>query len=70
MAADAAAGRFRLLLDEGDAPPDPSDIKKVVLEDPSGFMSLVYIDLDSVASVSIPAELLKVRRQYVTRTLR
>jgi predicted RNase H-like HicB family nuclease len=55
MAADAAAGRLRLLLDEGDAPPAPSDIKKMTLEDPSGFVSLVYIDLDSIASVNIPA---------------
>jgi predicted RNase H-like HicB family nuclease len=54
MAADAAAGRIRLLLDDGEALPTPSDIKKVALEDPSGFVSLVHIDLDSVANVSVP----------------
>jgi predicted RNase H-like HicB family nuclease len=55
MAADAAAGRLRLLLEEGDALPVPSDIRQVVLEDPSGFVTLVYIDLDSVAGAVVPA---------------
>jgi predicted RNase H-like HicB family nuclease len=55
MAADAAAGRLRLLLDEGAALPVPSDIRQVALEDPSGFVSLVYIDLASAVSASVPA---------------
>jgi hypothetical protein len=51
----AAAGWIRLLLYEGDVLPVPSNIKKVALEDSSGFVSLVYIDLDSLAGASVSA---------------
>jgi predicted RNase H-like HicB family nuclease len=47
MAADAAAGRLRLILEEGGEAPVPSKKGQVSLEDPSGFITLVSIDLDS-----------------------
>jgi hypothetical protein len=40
----------------------PGDIKKMTLEAPSGFVTLVYIDLDSIASVNIPAAVTVSRR--------
>jgi predicted RNase H-like HicB family nuclease len=46
MAADAAAGRILLLLKDGEAPPPPSDPKTLVPDDASGFVSMVYVDLD------------------------
>ena len=48
MAADAAAGRILSMLNDGEKLPKPSNIKKIKPEDPSGFVSMVYIDLDSL----------------------
>jgi predicted RNase H-like HicB family nuclease len=45
MAADAAAGRIFSLLEDGEALPAPSALKNVKPEDPSGFVSLIFIDL-------------------------
>ncbi|GHU49954.1 HicB family protein [Spirochaetia bacterium] len=50
MASDAAAGRILAMLEDGEALPAPSDLKKVNPEDSSGFVSLVYIDLDAIAA--------------------
>jgi predicted RNase H-like HicB family nuclease len=48
MAADAAAGRILFMLEDGEKLPVPSDPKGVKTEDPKGFVSLVYIDLDDL----------------------
>jgi predicted RNase H-like HicB family nuclease len=48
MAADAAAGRILLMLNDGEKLPEPSDIKKIKPKEPSGFVSVVYIDLDNL----------------------
>ena len=48
MAADAAAGRILSMLNDGEKLPQPSDIKKIKPEEPDGFVSMVYIDLDSL----------------------
>jgi predicted RNase H-like HicB family nuclease len=48
MAADAATGRIMSMLNDGDKLPEPSSIKKIKPEDPSGFVSMVYIDLDNL----------------------
>jgi len=48
MAADAAAGRILSMLNDGEKLPKPSNIKKIKPEDSSGFVSMVYIDLDSL----------------------
>jgi len=47
MAADAASGRILSMLNEGEKLPKPSHIKKIKPEDASGFVSMVYIDLDN-----------------------
>ena len=44
MAADAAAGRILSMLNDGEKLPKPSNIKKIRPDDPSGFVSMVYID--------------------------
>ena len=46
MASDAAAGRILSMLNDGEKLPVPSDIKKIKPEDKSGFVSMVYIDLN------------------------
>jgi len=48
MAADAAAGRILSMLNDGEKLPEPSNIKKMKPDDPKGFVSMVYIDLDSL----------------------
>jgi len=48
MAADAAAGRILSMLNDGEKLPEPSTIKKVKPDNPSGFVSMVCIDLDSL----------------------
>jgi predicted RNase H-like HicB family nuclease len=48
MAADAAAGRILELLKDGEKLPGPTSAKKIKPDDPRGFVSLVYIDLDSL----------------------
>jgi predicted RNase H-like HicB family nuclease len=48
MASDAAAGRILVTLEEGEALPLPSPMGEVELEKPGGFVSLVYINTDSV----------------------
>jgi predicted RNase H-like HicB family nuclease len=48
MAADAAAGRILFMLEDGEKLPEPSDPKRVKTEGTKGFVSLVYIDLDSL----------------------
>ncbi|MDR3337940.1 MAG: type II toxin-antitoxin system HicB family antitoxin [Treponema sp.] len=50
MAADAAAGRILAILEDGEKLPEPSQANKVKPEDPQGFVSLVYIDLDNLKS--------------------
>ena len=50
MAANAAAGRIFSMLNDGEQLPQPSNIKKIKPEDTSGFVSMVYIDLDSLKS--------------------
>ena len=47
MAADAATGRILSLLNDGEKLPKPSDIKKIKPQNSSGFVSMVYIDLDN-----------------------
>ena len=47
MAADAASGRILSMLYDGEKLPEPSNIKKIKPEDSSGFVSMVYIDLDN-----------------------
>ena len=47
-AADAAAGRILSMLNDGEKIPQPSNIKKIKPDDSSGFVSMVYIDLDSL----------------------
>ena len=47
MAADAASGRILSMLNDGEKLPDPSNIKKIKPKDTSGFVSMVYIDLDN-----------------------
>ena len=46
MAADAACGRILSMLSDGEKLPAPSNIKKIKPENSSGFVSMVYIDLD------------------------
>jgi predicted RNase H-like HicB family nuclease len=48
MASDAAAGRILAMLEDGEKLPVPSEAKMIKPEDPNGFVSLVYIDLDSL----------------------
>jgi predicted RNase H-like HicB family nuclease len=49
MASDAAAGRIQMLLEDGEKLPKPSAVQDIVLEQPNGFASLVYVDLDERA---------------------
>ncbi|MDR3279294.1 MAG: type II toxin-antitoxin system HicB family antitoxin [Synergistaceae bacterium] len=46
MASDAIAGRVHLAIKEGERIPSPRDIKDVEPDDDSGFVSMVYVDLD------------------------
>ena len=48
MAADAAAGRILSLLNDGEKLPEPSNIKKIKLKETNSFVSMVYIDLESL----------------------
>jgi predicted RNase H-like HicB family nuclease len=48
MASDAAAGRLLLLLKEGESLPKASDQKDITPEDETGFVSLIYVDLDAM----------------------
>jgi predicted RNase H-like HicB family nuclease len=48
MAADAAAGRILAMLKDGEKLPAPSSFAHITPNDPNGFVSLVYIDLDSL----------------------
>ena len=47
MAADAISGRILSILNDGEKLPKPSNIKKIKPNDPGGFVSMVYIDLDN-----------------------
>lgn len=47
MAADAAAGRILIDLEEGVPLPSPSEISSIELEEGNGFVSMIYIDLDA-----------------------
>jgi hypothetical protein len=49
MAADAIAGRIHLAMREGEIIPQPSGINGVTPDEPSGFISMVYVDLDAMA---------------------
>jgi predicted RNase H-like HicB family nuclease len=48
MASDAAAGRILTMLNDGEKLPEPGNIKKIKPDSPGGFISMVYIDLDSL----------------------
>jgi hypothetical protein len=48
MASDAAAGRILAMLEDGEKLPVPSEAKMIKPKDSNGFVSLVYIDLDSL----------------------
>jgi predicted RNase H-like HicB family nuclease len=50
MAADAAAGRILSMLADGEELPEPSDAKNVEPDDPNGFVSVIFIDLDTLTS--------------------
>jgi len=49
MASDAIAGRVHLAIKEGERVPSPRDIKDVAPDDDTGFVSMVYVDLDASA---------------------
>ena len=46
MASDAAAGRILAILEDGEKLPKASDPKKIKPTNSTGFVSLVYVDLD------------------------
>jgi len=48
MATDAVAGRVLLMLKDGEALPKASDLKEVTPDDESGFVSMLYIDLNTL----------------------
>ena len=48
MASDAAAGRILLMIEDGGTLPKASDQKNITPEDETGFVSLLYIDLDAI----------------------
>jgi len=48
MAADAAAGRILSMLVDGEKLPKPTDIKKIKPDTKNGFVSMVYIDMESL----------------------
>jgi predicted RNase H-like HicB family nuclease len=50
MASNAAAGRILVMLEDGERLPEPSPAKKVKPDNPKGFASMVYIDLDTLKS--------------------
>ncbi|MDR2768247.1 MAG: type II toxin-antitoxin system HicB family antitoxin [Treponema sp.] len=50
MAADAAAGRILSMLADGEELPAPSEAKNIIPDDPDGFVSMVFIDLDTLKS--------------------
>jgi predicted RNase H-like HicB family nuclease len=49
MAADAIAGRIHLAIREGEMLPVPSAVKDMTPDEPLGFASMVYVDLDALA---------------------
>jgi predicted RNase H-like HicB family nuclease len=49
MASDAIAGRIHMAIGEGEALPAPSSINDLKSEDPSGFASMIFVDLDAAA---------------------
>ena len=51
MASDAAAGRILSMLNDGEKLPVPSNIKKIKPEEKSGFVSMVYIDLEKQKAI-------------------
>lgn len=50
MAADCAAGWIVEELEHGGTLPAPASVKDVVPDDDSGFVSLVYVDMDNLKS--------------------
>ena len=46
MASDAVTGRLLLMLKDGETIPRASDQKDITPDDETGFVSLVYIDLE------------------------
>jgi predicted RNase H-like HicB family nuclease len=48
MATDAVAGRVLLMLKDGEPLPKASDPKDVTPDDESGFVSMLYVDLDTL----------------------
>jgi predicted RNase H-like HicB family nuclease len=47
MATDAAAGRMVLLLETGEAFPKANNPSDIMPDDDTGFVSMIYIDLDA-----------------------
>jgi predicted RNase H-like HicB family nuclease len=48
MATDAVAGRVLLMLKDGEPLPVASDLKNVAPDDESGFVSMLYVDLNTL----------------------
>jgi predicted RNase H-like HicB family nuclease len=61
MAADAAAGRILAMIEDGENLPKPSQTNNVKPEDPKGFVSLVYINLDNLKSLRAETPVTKTR---------
>jgi predicted RNase H-like HicB family nuclease len=49
MAADSIVGRIHLAIRDCEPLPAPSDIKDVTPDEPSGFVSMIYVDLEAMA---------------------
>jgi hypothetical protein len=50
MAADAARGRIRLMLKDGESLPQESNPKDVKLDNDTGFVNMICIDLSAMES--------------------
>jgi predicted RNase H-like HicB family nuclease len=50
MAADCAAGWIIEELEKGEKLPDPTEMKLVQPDEETGFVSLVYVDMDELAA--------------------
>ena len=48
MATDAVAGRVLLMLKDGEPLPVASDLKNVTPDDETGFVSMLYVDLNTL----------------------
>ena len=48
MASDAAAGRILNMLKAGEKPPLPSEMKDIIPDGESGFVSMICVDLETL----------------------